>query len=697
MIRKQSSIVRQLVLIWGMFCLSSLLLVAQDQNGGEERLSPAERLALQEMQPRIGFYGGLGLNLHAGSFFGIPEAPACCLNDSTAFGGDLGFGFGGGFLFELPLSPKWFMEFRAGYSSVGANLKTQANIGPVLVGESDTASGISEYLLDAGLSEIGGSATIGWRPISAPVTFRLGPQVGFFVGKSFTQQEELTEPSSGAFIMPDGSVSRIRNQASGDIAKTTFQVNALLGVDYELPMNADRTLLLVPELTYSFPFAPVRSDLDWYVHQIRAGVALKYSFPLPKPVPPIPPSETPAEPPPPPSLPVIAANVKAVGVTRAGVEEEILQITVEEFINTQTHAMLNYIFFEENSSTIPTRYVQYGGDASSKFNYDMLRDQGTLAVYHQILNIIGARMKADPAAKITLTGTNANEGVEEGNRALSKGRAESVKNYLTERWGIEPGRIDLKDRNLPSLPSNPDSTDGDQENRRVEIVSNRESLLEPVTTDDTLRTVDPPTIRVKTNYTADAGIENWSLQIRQGPQLLKEYSGEGNVPEKFDWNIEEDPSNIPRRQQPLTMVLSLRDGQGQTESAVTQLPVEQITIQRKRQDTLDDIVYDRFNLITFEFNSAKLSPPSKKIAKEIRDRIKAESTVKIVGYSDRLGEAEHNLKLSTERAQNTAKELRVPVENAVGGGENTELYNNDLPEGRFYSRTVGIVIETPVN
>ena len=696
MIRTTVLTLQQIIVIGGMILFSSFSLLAQDQNGDTERISPAERQALQEMQPRFGLYAGLGLNLHAGSFYGIPEAPSCCLNDSTTFGGELGFGFGGGFLFELPLTPKWFLEGRVGYSSVGGLLKTDAIIGPALTTESDTASVVSEYSIDAGLAELVGSITAGWRPLDAPLTVRLGPQVGFFMGKSFTQQEELIEPSSAAFIMPDNSSSRIRNQASGDIANTTLQISALLGIDYELPMNSDRTLLLVPEITYAFPFTPVRSDLNWYVHQIRGGIALKYSLPLPKPTPPLPPDETPVEPPPPPALPVIAADISAVGVNRAGMEEEILQITVEEFINTQTHAMLNYVFFDENSSSIPSRYVQYGGEASGKFKYELLRDQGTLAVYHQILNIIGSRMKADPSSRITLTGTNSNEGVEEGNRALSKARAESVKNYLTERWGIESGRIEVKDRNLPALPSNPDSTDGDQENRRVEIVSNRESLLEPVRTDDTLRTVDPPAIRVKSTYTADAGIEDWSLQIRQGPQLLKEFSGSGTVPEKFDWNIEEDPTNIPRRQQPLTVLLSLRDGQGQTESAVTQLPVEQITIQRKRQDTLGDIVYDRFNLITFEFNSATLSPPSKRIAKDIRERIKPESTVKIVGYSDRLGEEEHNLKLSTERAQNTARELRVPLENATGGGENTELYDNNLPEGRFYSRTVSIVIETPV-
>ena len=694
--RQQSSIVWKLLVMSMVLLTGTVALRGQDQDG-ENRLSAAERQAKQAMQPRIGLFGGLGLNMHLGKFFGLPEAPSCCLNDSSPFGGEVGFGFGGGPLFEFPISPKWFLEARAGYSSVGTTLKTRAHIGPVLVGESDTASGISEYTLDASLSQICGGVTLGWQPLDMPLTFWFGPEFGVFLGKSYTQQEELAEPLSAAFISSDGSASRIRNQFSGDIANTGAQFATILGADYELPMNEDRTLLLVPELRYAFPFAPVRDDLDWNIHRLRAGVALKYSFPIPKPTPPLPPVKEPVPPPPPPPQPLLAVDIKAVGITSDGEEKEIPQVTVEEFINTQTHAMLNYIFFSENSSTIPPRYVQYIGEATSQFNYDMLHDQGTLAVYYQILNILGKWMQSDPTARITLTGTNANKGLEEKNRELSRARAESVKNYLTDRWGIEPGRIALKDRNLPSLPSNPDSTNGDEENRRVEITSNRASLLEPITTDDTLHTVDPPTLRLKTDFTADAGIENWSLQLRQGPTMLKEFNGRESIPKNLDWNIERDPTSIPRRQQPIFVVLSVRDSQGQTSSAVTRLPVEQRTIRRKREEHIGDIVYDRFNLITFEFNSAKLSSTSKKIAAEIRDRIKPESTVEIVGYSDRLGKKEHNLKLSQERAENTAKQLRVPIENVKGGGENTELYDNNLPEGRFYSRTVDILIKTPVN
>ena len=112
---------------------------------------------------------------------------------------------------------------------------------------------------------------------------------------------------------------------------------------------------------------------------------------------------------------------------------------------------------------------------------------------------------------------------------------------------------------------------------------------------------------------------------------------------------------------------------------------------------MEDLAFDRFNLITFEYNQAGLSPASRKIAEMIKNRISPKSTVKVVGYTDRLGDEDHNLKLSAARAKQSAKALGIPQDNAVGGGENTELFDNNLPEGRFYSRTVEINITTPID
>jgi outer membrane protein OmpA-like peptidoglycan-associated protein len=305
-------------------------------------------------------------------------------------------------------------------------------------------------------------------------------------------------------------------------------------------------------------------------------------------------------------------------------------------------------------------------------------------------------MREYPKATLRILGTNSDEGNELGDTELSRLRAETVRDYLAQTWGIAETRLRVESRNLPELPSNIGELDGIQENRRVEIWPSIPEIIDPVVIDDTLRTVNPPRVRFRPEVTSDAGITEWSVSVRQDDRMLKSFDGKGDVPVSLDWQVQQDKASIPRSTTTLQYSLSLTDAAAQQfTTEVGMLPVEQVTLQKKRTERLGDKEIDRYNLILFDFNSELLGPRNMRIVNMITPRLSPNSTVTITGYTDRIGELRVNQPLSEARAQSAAKALNVPAENAVGRGE-SDMYTNEIPEGRFYCRTVTILVETPV-
>ncbi len=84
---------------------------------------------------------------------------------------------------------------------------------------------------------------------------------------------------------------------------------------------------------------------------------------------------------------------------------------------------------------------------------------------------------------------------------------------------------------------------------------------------------------------------------------------------------------------------------------------------------------------------------------QVLPSIQYNSTVTIIGYSDDLGEANYNQKLSQKRADVIKKVLEVKIRDAKytakGIGENVPIFDNTSIIGRHLSRTVQIIVETP--
>lgn len=385
------------------------------------------------------------------------------------------------------------------------------------------------------------------------------------------------------------------------------------------------------------------------------------------------------------------------GLDDDGKESAKLKIKVEEFSSLLMNPLLNYVFFDENSYELPKRYNAISDEQTNVFDEKKINNSDKLATYYHLLNIVGSRLRNNLDANLTLTGCNQNIRGEKENKDLSRKRAVTVKNYLTKVWKINENRIFIKERNLPEKPSSSKTEEGNAEHRRVEIYSNKSEIIAPLITPDTLRTANPPTARFVTYLNTKTTIKNWNLEIFQNRNILKRFDGESKLPNIIDWKLNDNQNSIPKFDKKLDFVLKVYNTLGDSAYFRNEIPIENISLKWKSIEKINDKVIDRYSLILFDINSSEIKENNKFIVDFIRKRIKDNSEFEITGYTDKLGNPQSNLKLSEDRAIKTAKTLDVATKAKILGlASNKIICDNSLPEGRFYSRTVYIIVSTPI-
>ncbi len=91
--------------------------------------------------------------------------------------------------------------------------------------------------------------------------------------------------------------------------------------------------------------------------------------------------------------------------------------------------------------------------------------------YHEEIGKLAEVMKKYPDLKITLEGHTDNVGGSAYNEQLSQRRADAVKKYLAEKFGIEASRLSAKGYGLNRPIASNATKEGRQKNRRVEAAA----------------------------------------------------------------------------------------------------------------------------------------------------------------------------------------------------------------------------------
>lgn len=508
---------------------------------------------------------------------------------------------------------------------------------------------------------------------SSNLYFFAGPRVAFNLQKDFNYTQLKQENTNGEL---------------SEMRKTL--ISGQVGVGYEIPISSASSstkFTLSPFVSFHPYFGQdPRKVESWSMTTVRTGIALKFGKGGKAVV-----KETPAP------LPVeeIYFTVKAP-------QAILLKREVSE-----TLPLLNTVFFEEGSTAIPARYTLLSTNKAADFKEAQLQNEQSadtagrsarqMNVYHQVLNIMGDRLRTNPATTIALNGASAN-GSQEG-----KLMAETVKAYLVSQFGIAATRIAVTGSVKPLISSEQAGATKEltilkAEDRRVDIRSTSPELLmavggemmKPVQINATQ--ANPMDSQVMMNVAgAKKLFKSWSVDIADEKGNIQHYGPFTRETEGIAGNTILGSQN--EGDYKVSMLGITKDG----------LPVRKestVHLVRQTSTTQNGLRYS----ILFNFDKAKTIASYEKFLTEVVSASVTDgSTVIIHGHTDMSGDDDYNQILSDNRAQETQKIIERALTNAgkknvkfetFGFGEevNRSPFDNTLPEERFYNRTVIIDI-----
>ena len=592
-----------------------------------------------KLEPKWWFGGALGMNIN---FY---SSDVRQLNASTLANQSFGSGSGLG-LFIAPLieyhpDPVWGGMLALGFDGRGGSF-----------------SDVNGEKLSTAMNYLSLEPSLRVTPFDNNVYFFAGPRLGFNVAKSFTYTN-----SNGDEVNADWSDTR------------GAALGAQIGVGYDLPLSAPESesqSRLSPFLALHFGQGP-RSAESWSLTTIRVGLAMKFG------------------------------STKTV---RTQTENEVsFSVKAPRIIpNTrtvkETFPMRNYVFFDAGSARIPSRYTVLGKEEAAKFREDVLlqprpgdltgRSQRQMTVYHNVLNVVGDRLRRYPDATIALLGSS-EQGDAEGRQF-----AEAVKQYLVDIFGIDGARIRTEGRTKPAIPSVLPGATREldlvrPEDRRVDITSSTPQILDPVQ----IISLQEEPLDSDVLFTVDHAAEtfaSWSVAVTDESGQTKRYGPFTGDQERISGK--EILGGKMKGTYTVAMEGDTKDGQT--------IRKEQ-TIRLLRSDEPEEAPGYRFSIL-FEFDQSKtVATYERFLTQTVAPLIGDGSSVIIHGHTDIIGEESHNLKLSQDRARETMNVLETALRSAgrqhvkfdtYGFGEDPRRapFENTLPEERFYNRCVIIDI-----
>jgi len=375
-------------------------------------------------------------------------------------------------------------------------------------------------------------------------------------------------------------------------------------------------------------------------------------------------------------------------------------VTVEEITVLDSSPLLNYVYFDTGRSEIPGRYPLFKSAPEAQA-FDEKALKGAMEKYRHVLDIIGKRAAERPKARLKIVGCNSGFGEEKGKTELSRSRAEAVRTYLRTIWGIDPSRLETEARGLPAAASAAGIPEGRAENQRVEIYADDPAILDTVQSTYIEALSDTESFRITPELEDGLALKRWSIEIYGDDQRLEGLSGEGDLEPRYVLGLKDIGLLNVGNYRTVTAAIEAVDPNDHSLRARDSATVRLVKREERLARREGYKVIEKYALILFDFDRAEIKDRNRLVMDRIGSRIREvpSATVQIVGHTDSIGKHDYNVALSKKRAETAHEQVLaagIAAKNRVafeGKGPADPLFDNGLPEGRAFNRTVTVFLE----
>jgi hypothetical protein len=458
--------------------------------------------------------------------------------------------FGGGFGATL----------RLGYAA-SATASAVAAPEPLVLflNEADTAIEIPrEYRLELDEERLELALSLAYG-VTERWSIAVGPWIATRLATTVRQVERVSPVTvNGESYTLDSGVTERPIDFPTPFAPSSIVGGVSLSTWYAIPFGR---FLLEPTITLDVaPISSVR-DLDW--RELRAMFTLPLSYGIggdttaaivdaPVAVPVDSPATAPTV------VSTLSASLELIAVDDLGGRIAVAPVTVFETIERSRVAVDPVVRFVDASAALPDAYRARTAEG---FDPEALALDDPGALRARMLDLVGWRMQRRSDARVVLSpGTAAGEPT-----WLSFARAEAVRSYLEEVWGVERARIEIR-------PASRRGSRDAASRRRVEIVGEPRELTGPYVAERSERSIDPPTVQLVPSYTSNYGGITTSVVLMHDGRAIARYGSDDRdgTDSSVSWQI--TPDRIGKESE-LSAELRVRDASGAEKVAVSRLPI----------------------------------------------------------------------------------------------------------------------------